>query len=329
MAAGIVGARDAPVAACSSQAPELADVAVAAQVIVRAEIAAVHGRRSVRRYDLRVLDVLKGRAPAVIRGFPAGGDVRGGVCDEGFGGSPGDPVFLFLGAPDTHGTLYHPRLQGRSWSEMNDGLVARSLTGTGITAEIRETIPTRRSLVPDALYLAEGVDGARIELPGSPSEVESYVRVLHHDDGQLSFRMWRLGGRRTDRFVIRAGDLATPGPILFSVHAQNSEDQAWAVGRARDAFAPSTATGSVQEAMALLDAGQAVVEVWPVKATSATGPRVHGLIRRAELPVVRFTPGRRGTVVLTLGDVARDAGLTALAWLPVVGVPIAAAATAG
>lgn len=305
-----------PVAACSSMAPLLSDVAMSAQVIVRAEIAAVRGRRSDPRYDLRVLDVLKGRAPEVIRGFEGSGEVRGGVCDEGWwGGDVGDPVFLFLGTTSHQGTLYHPRLLGGSWSEMNDGIATRSSTAAGITAEIRAIVPGERALIPDALYLADLVAGDRADPPSDLRDADSQARLLHHADGQLSVRTWRSGGRRVDRFVIRAGDLATPGAVLFTLPARNTEYEAWAVGPARAAFEPSPSVRTVRRALELVDAGQAVVEVWTRRSDR---PRLHGRIRAVPLPTVTFSPRRQVTVHRVLPS-STLAALEALAVVPMAG----------
>jgi hypothetical protein len=302
-------------------APLLSDVAVSAQVIVRAEVAAVRGGRSDPHYDLRVLDVLKGRAPTVIRGFEGAGEVRGGVCDEGWwGGDVGDPVFLFLGTTQETGTLYHPRLQGASWSEMNDGVATRSTAATGITAEIRAIVPERGALIPDALYHADLVDEDRTDPPSDIRDVESQARLLHHTDGRLSIRAWRSGGRRVDRFVIRAGDLATPGAVLFTLPARNTEYEAWAIEPARAAFEPSPGARTLRRAMELVDSGRAVLEVWTRRSDE---PRLQGLLRPVPFPAVTFTPGRR----VRVEQVLPRSTLAALEALTV--VPVAGAGAAG
>lgn len=309
----------APVQACSSMAPLLTEVALTAQVIVRAEIGAVRSPRVDPHYDLRVLEVLKGRAPRVIRGFEGSGQVRGGVCDEGwYGGEVGDPVFLFLGTTQEDGTLYHPRLQGRSWSQMNDGIATRSSTAAGIAAEIRALVPGRRALIPEALVLGDLVDAGRPDPPAGIRDAVAQARLLHHTDGRLSIQTWRAGGRRVERFVIRAGDLATPGPVLFTFPARNTEYQAWAVGRPRDAFQPSPAARTVRQAMQLVDSGRAVMEVWVRRSDR---PRLHGVLRPVPMPVVSFSPGRQVRVGISLPALARRA-VTVGATVPVVGSSI-------
>jgi hypothetical protein len=306
LALGALPGSAAPVGACSSMAPRLDEVAVSAQVVVRAEVAKVRGPAGGRRYDLRVLEVLKGQAPPVIRGFQATGTIRGGVCDEGWaGGDVGDPVFLFLGTTEVEGTVYHRRLAGRSWADLTDGLRTASPTADGVRAEFRSVVPTRRALVPDALYLANAIDGSETEPTTDIRVTDTHVRLLHHTDGQLSLWAWRAGGRRVDRFVIRAGDLATPGPVLFRFTARNSVYEAWAVGPAREAFRRSSIAPDLGRALAVIRDGRAVVEVWTRGSTAADGPRFHGPLRPAPFPAVIFTQDGRVTVRAEVPALAR------------------------